>query len=145
MTKRLQAIEDRAKALGWDVKECERIALLIAGLGKQDDDEINLDDLCLAAERLLALYEPGATVTVKQCERDYTSPPITVMKCAHDCIFWGGRAYGDAGSTFSPEPYAKFIGCRLKAAVGLHSDEPGPLCPGPGTYKLVPVEVPDVD
>jgi hypothetical protein len=89
------------------------------------------------------IREPGPVVEVKQYEHTYTHPPVTVTLCDPGCTFWCKGHIVDIGSTFSPE-YNRVEGhCILGLSDKLNDDEPGPDCPGAGTYKLTPVEVDD--
>ena len=139
MTDRLKAIEDRARGLGWEFIVHDNVGMIFFD---KDDFEIIIDGKCAlltrdnnlqAAERLLSLYEDGAMVEI--------GPPNETGRClTSNCPFWGASVAGDCGSTFSPEPYSSYIGCRLKLAIRdspSNYAEPGPDCPGAGKYKLV--------
>ena len=114
MTKRLQAIEDRARALGWTCATADGTWYVLQepNLGHLLDSTDGFqfwfngahDNGLLRAERLLALYEPGVEVTIGSCKIDAQCCELEV----------------DPGA------------CGLAGK-----------CPGPGTYKLVLVEVPD--
>ena len=125
MTKRLQAIEDRVNVLGWlwgNFHEALFDLALSSGIPRFKDGEINpefTEKFYEIAERLLALYEPVATVTVK-----HQKSKVYDAECHPNCdLFYLAR-------------------CRIKAQLELDIPDLA-KCPGPGTFKLVPVEVSD--
>ena len=131
-TQRLKAIEARCKALGWDCEinhykdragDCIRVELRDTSGGWL---ELHGSLAPAAAESLLTLHEPGPTVTIAPCD---TSPKgLECWKCPQ---------------SYNPGEFQS-MSCKLDWKFSHIADDgiqrPTELCPGPGRYKLVPMD-----
>lgn len=114
---RLRAIEARARALGWGIIKAKNtfelrqpIKNFATGFHYANYGFGYFDEGYTAAESLLALHEAKGTVEIG--------------KTCNGCPMEQSDAIS-GWCSFDWEDWNKYI--------------PGPLCPGPGTYALVPV------
>lgn len=111
--KRISAIEARAQNLGWNVPRFKGLVseLIYLDTGMELPGNIRW---CPAAERLLALYEPGEVVEIKaDAKYEQSCEACELCYCTHDIYYH----------------------CILN--VEDDTGNPGPDCPGAGRYKLV--------
>ena len=114
---RLTGIEACAKALGWDWGDfVDAVSELCSAMSL----DYSNDNWHPVAERILSLYEPGPVVEVKQAlDYEQSCESCDLCYCIHDVDYL----------------------CILALDDG--EGNPSPDCPGAGTFKLIPVEVPD--
>lgn len=126
MDKRLKAIKERAKALGWnfgkDVTVNDIMRFFIApNTWDFALAFMNIESGHKAAERLLSLYEEGSVVEIRWLGSK--EHPEHGIFCDNFCAL-----------------VPKYCRWAAPSSRERGEKEPGPQCPGPDKYKLVSVE-----
>ena len=136
-TQRLKAIEARAEALGWGFSNSHMGFKLIHPSGMRKPEQgFNIGHYDFgrwepgiqAAERLLTLHEPGPTVTIDPPTKH--DPP----RCNPAHCPMGRKCPYVIRERIPPGRI------RETSHTGYTLFHPGDDCPGPGTYKLVPMD-----